>query len=145
MLSNLLLLAAATAAASTPSRDASVVAELDRTFQLAVKRNDADTMNRILHSNYKLVLGDGQVIGREALLEESRARRIHYEIQDEEPGSQSVIVEGDTAVVTAKLRLKGSKEGQPFDRLLWFSDTYVRTPAGWRYYFGQASLPLSQP
>jgi hypothetical protein len=23
-----------------------------------------------------------------------------------------------------------------------FSDTYVRTPSGWRYVFGQASLPL---
>jgi ketosteroid isomerase-like protein len=122
-----------------------VVAELDRTFQLAVKQNDADTMSRILHGNYKLVLGDGRVVGREALLEESRSRRIDYEIQDEEQGSQSVIVEGDTAVVTAKLRLKGTKEGQPFDRLLWFSDTYVRTPVGWRYLFGQASLPLPQP
>ena len=145
MFSKLLLIAAATAAASTPANDQAVVAELDRTFQLAVKQNDADTMSRILHSNYKLVLGDGRVVGREALLEESRSRRIDYEIQDEEQGSQSVIVEGDTAIVTAKLRLKGTKEGQPFDRLLWFSDTYVRTPAGWRYLFGQASLPLPQP
>jgi ketosteroid isomerase-like protein len=145
MFSNLLLLAAATAAASTPANDQAVVAELDRTFQLAVKQNDADTMSRILHSNYKLVLGDGRVVGREALLEESRSRRIDYEIQDEEQGSQSVIVEGDTAIVTAKLRLKGTKEGRPFDRLLWFSDTYVRTRAGWRYLFGQASLPLPQP
>ena len=30
----------------------------------------------------------------------------------------------------------------PFDRTLWFSDTYVRTPAGWKHFFGQASLPL---
>ncbi len=54
------------------------------------------------------------------------------------------MVDGDTAVVTAKLRLKGNRAGKPFDRLLWFSDTYVRTPAGWRYLFGQASLPLPQ-
>ncbi len=25
---------------------------------------------------------------------------------------------------------------------VWFSDTYLRTPRGWRYAFGQASLPL---
>jgi hypothetical protein len=36
------------------------------------------------------------------------------------------------------------KEGEAFDRRLWFSDTYVRTPAGWRYVFGQASLSLPQ-
>lgn len=144
MLSNLLLIAAVVAAPPLSSKDASAVAELDRAFQLAVKQNDAATMDRILHANYKLVLGDGRVIGRDELLEESRSGRIHYEIQDEEPGSQSVIVEGDTAVVTAKLRLKGSREGKAFDRLLWFSDTYVRTPAGWRYFFGQASSPLPQ-
>jgi len=56
-----------------------------------------------------------------------------------------VMVEGDTAIVTAKLRLKGTRSGEPFDRLLWFSDTYVRTAKGWRYLFGQASMPLQQP
>jgi hypothetical protein len=49
---------------------------------------------------------------------------------------------GDTAVVTAKLWLKGTNDGVPFDRKLWFSDTYVRTAEGWRYVFGQASLSL---
>ena len=49
---------------------------------------------------------------------------------------------GDTAVVTAKLWLKGTSDGKAFDRKLWFSDTYVRTKAGWRYAFGQASLRL---
>jgi hypothetical protein len=48
----------------------------------------------------------------------------------------------DTAVVTAKLRVKGSQDGKAFDRTLWFSDTYVRTGSGWRYAFGQASLAL---
>jgi hypothetical protein len=28
------------------------------------------------------------------------------------------------------------------DYKLWFSDTYVRTPKGWSYVFGMASLPL---
>jgi hypothetical protein len=27
---------------------------------------------------------------------------------------------------------------------LWFSDTYVKTAAGWRYVFGQASSPLTE-
>ena len=71
---------------------------------------------------------------------------ILYEIQDEEPGSQTVRMYGpDTGVVTAKLRLKYVTGGKAFDRTLWFSDTYVRTPDGWRYAFGQASLALPQP
>jgi len=49
---------------------------------------------------------------------------------------------GDTAVVTARLWLQGVNDGIVFERRLWFSDTYVRRPAGWRYALGQASLPL---
>ena len=49
---------------------------------------------------------------------------------------------GDTAVVTALLWVKGAEDGREFDYKLRFSDTYVRTPKGWRYVFGQASLPL---
>ena len=39
---------------------------------------------------------------------------------------------------------KGTQDGKPFDYTLWFSDTYVRSPTGWRYVFGQASLPLAK-
>ena len=64
--------------------------------------------------------------------------------QEEEAGSQRVRVWGDTAVVTALLWIKAVQEGKPIDYKLWFSDTYGRTPTGWRYVFGQASLPLSK-
>jgi ketosteroid isomerase-like protein len=53
-----------------------------------------------------------------------------------------VRVFGDTAVVTALLWIKGTSGDTPFERKLWFSDTYVRTPQGWKYVFGQSSLPL---
>jgi ketosteroid isomerase-like protein len=123
--------------------DKATVAALDVQYQAAVKVNDAETMARILHPQMTLVLGSGAVVTREDLLREARAKTTVYEIQDEEPGSQTVRLFGpDTAVVTAKLRLKYTSAGKAFDRTLWFSDTYVRTPQGWLYAFGQASLPL---
>lgn len=125
--------------------DASQVAALDLAFQAAVKRNDADAMDRILHPQYALVLGTGAVISREALLAEALFGDYIYEIQDEDPGTQVVRVWGDTAVVTARLRIKGTHRSTPFDRTLWFSDTYVRTDQGWRYAFAQASLALADP
>ncbi len=91
------------------------------------------------------MLGSGKKISRSELLEESRSGRIIYELQDEEDGSQSVRVTGNTAIVTAKLLLKGRNGDMPFERTLWFSDTYVRTESGWLYLFGQASLPLPKP
>lgn len=144
MPSSILLVAAMSgiAALATPHADRDAVADIDRKYQEAVKRNDAHTMSRILHPDFQLVLGDGRRFDREDLLNDARRSRFVYELQDEAPGSQSVMVWGNTAIVTAKLLLKGTKEGKPFDRVLWFSDTYVRTDRGWRYLFGQASLPL---
>lgn len=129
-------------AAASPDEDRRAVATLDTEFQAAVKRHDVATIDRIQHPDMVLVLGDGRVFTKEDHLQAAREKKIQYEIQDEEPGTQAVRVLGDTAVVTALLRLKGTDEGVPFDRRVWFSDTYVRTPQGWKYFFGQASLKL---
>ena len=140
------ILFAGIAALAAPNADRDAVARIDLTYQAAVKRNDAETMKRILHPDVQLVLGDGRRFGRDELLAEARRGAFAYELQDEEAGSQAVMVRGDTAIVTAKLLLKGRRDGKPFERVLWFSDTYVRTDRGWRYLFGQASLPLpSEP
>lgn len=126
--------------------DARAVAALDTEFQLAVKHNDAATIGRILADDMILVTGRGRVYTREDHLAAARNRERVYERQDEEPGTQTVRVWGDTAIVTALLWCKGTaKDGQPFNYKVWFSDTYVRTPSGWKYHFGQASLPLPAP
>lgn len=139
-----ILVLAGVAALAAPHADRDAVARIDRSYQEAVKRNDVATMKKIMHPDFQLVMGDGRRFNREDLLDDARRQRFLYELQDEEPNSQSVMVWGDTAIVTAKLLLKGTKEGEPFERALWFSDTYVRTDRGWKYYFGQASLPLPE-
>lgn len=124
-------------------QDRATVADLDRRFQLAVKRNDAETMAQIMHPGMVLVLGDGRVLSRAEQLEEARRAEIAYERQDEDDGTQTVRVWKDTAVVTARLWIKGRGPSGSFQRRLWFSDTYVRTADGWKYLFGQASTPLA--
>lgn len=132
------------AAHATPDEDRRAVAALDTAYQAAVERNDAETMAAILHPDMILVVGRGTVYTREDLLRSARERDIEYERQVEDEGTQVVRLYGeDTAIVTARLWLKGvSREGEAFDRRLWFSDTYVRTPEGWRYAFGQSSISL---
>jgi ketosteroid isomerase-like protein len=127
---------------ASPEDDRREVAALDTEFQAAVKRNDAATIDRIQHPDMVLVLGDGRVFTKADHVNAAREKKVVYEIQDEEPGTQVVRVFGDTAIVTALLRIKGTSDGVAFDRRLWFSDTYVRTPEGWKYFFGQASLKL---
>ena len=127
-------------AIQSPDEDRQTVAAIDVAFQAAVKRRDLATMDRILHDDFVLALGDGQTLTKAQLL--ARERHVTYEQQDEDPGTQTVRVYGDTAVVTARLWLKGVGPNGAFDRRLWFSDTYIRTESGWRYAFAQASLPL---
>jgi ketosteroid isomerase-like protein len=125
---------------ASPSNDAQAVAELDAKYQEAVKKNDAATMDRILADDFVLVTGTGRIFEKRDLLDMARSGRRRYEHQEDV--ERSVRVWGDSAVVTAKLWEKGIEDGKPFDDRLWFSDTYVRTPSGWRYVFGQASRPL---
>jgi ketosteroid isomerase-like protein len=127
---------------ASSEEDIKTVAALDTKYQAAVKANDPATMDQILADDFVLVTGRGKVFSKADLIESARKKEVTYERQDEEPGTQKVRVWGDTAVVTALLWIKAEQGGKPVDYKLWFSDTYVRTPAGWRYVFGQASLPL---
>jgi ketosteroid isomerase-like protein len=122
--------------------DAKTVAALDAKYQAAVKANDAAMMDQILADDFVLITGRGGVFSKADLLDSARKKEVAYERQDEEPGTQKVRVWGNTAVVTALLWIKSAQRGKSADYKLWFSDTYVRTPTGWRYVFGQASLPL---
>ena len=131
-----------TSAQATPAEDEKAVADLDTRYQAAVEKNDAATMDRILADDFVLVTGRGKIYDKAQLLEAARAGKVRYEKQVEIDGTQKVRVWADAAVVTALLWIKGEQDGKSFDYKLWFSDTYVRTPQGWRYAFGQASLPL---
>ena len=137
-----LSLATVGAAADSRAADEKAVADLDTQYQAAVENNDAETMARILLDDFVLVVGNGTVYNKADLIKSARDKEFVWEHQVEDPGTQKVRVHGDTAVVTARLWLKGTSGGKPIDKKLWFSDTYVRTPQGWRYFFGQASLSL---
>lgn len=138
--------AAALAAPSPLEAEARAVAALDTAYQAAVERNDADAMAKILHKDMILVLGDGRVETGAKLIDDAKTQKFVYEHQVEDEGTQTVRLYGDkVAIVTARLWLKGRTADKTFDRRLWFSDTYVKTAQGWRYAFGQASLPLPAP
>jgi ketosteroid isomerase-like protein len=132
------------AMADSSKSDAEIVAALDTEYQAAVEQNDAETMDRILADDFVLVLGNGTAHDKARLINNARTKKIIYEKQVEIDDSQKVRVWKDTAVVTAKLWVKGTQDGKAFDFKLWFSDTYVRTKDGWKYVFGQASLPLPE-
>jgi ketosteroid isomerase-like protein len=129
----------ATAAKPTDEAIAAVVA-LDIEYQAAVERNDETTIARILADDFTLVTGAGKRYSKGDLIAEARSGETVYEIQ--RASERSAKAWGDTAVVTALLHAKGRAEGKAFEYRVWYSDTYVRFADGWRYVFGQSSLPL---
>lgn len=113
---------------------------LDTQYQRAVQDNDAKTMAAILADDFVLVEGNGKRSNKADLLKSATDGRTHYSHQED--FERTITISGDTAVVTAKLWAKGIEDGEKVDYMEWFSDVYVRTPQGWRYFFAQASLPL---
>jgi ketosteroid isomerase-like protein len=129
----------------SPILDEETVAALDTLYQKAVKANDIAIMDQILADDFVLITDRGASLTKADLIKEAQEKRTIYEHQEEEEGTQKVRVWRDTAVVTQLLRIKGTRDQDPFDYKVWFCETYVRTPTGWRYVFGQASLPLPKP
>ena len=128
---------------SAASGDSAMVAALDTKYQAAVKANDWAGMAAILADDFVLVTGMGKVYTKADLLDGAKRKTITWEHQEDT--EQIVRVWGNTAVVTALLWEKGvDGNGRQIDKRLWFSDTYVRTPTGWKYVFGQASIALPQ-
>ena len=124
-----------------PSQDIQTVVAFDTLYQKAVKANDVAIMDEILADDFVLVTERGTSLTKADLIKEARGKRTVYENHEEEQGTQKVRIWRDTAVVTARLRIKGTRDQSPFDYKVWMSQTYVRTPAGWRYVFGQESTP----
>lgn len=128
------------ATATNREDDQKTLAQLDADYQKAVEQNDTKAMARMLAEDFILVEGDGTVSTKADLLKEAASGKTKYEHQVD---SERIIrIWGDTAVVTAKLWAKGLEDGRQVDYTMWFSDTYIRKPAGWSYVFGQASLAL---
>src|SRR5688572_31532363 len=67
-----------------------VIAALDTAYKAAVERNDWQAMDRIIHPDFTLVLGNGTVFDREDLIESARDEQAAYEKQVEIPGTQTV-------------------------------------------------------
>lgn len=135
-----LVLTSATTIRASGADDQTIVATLDTKYQKAVEQNDAKTMAEILTDDFTLVDGDGKRSTKADLVDDAKSGKTHYEHQED--SRRTIVVSGDTAIVTALLWAKGIEDGVKVDYKQWFTDVYVRTPKGWRYFYAQSSLSL---
>jgi len=135
-----LMLMSATTVWASVEDDQKIVAALDTKYQRAVEQNDAKTMAEILTDDFTLVEGDGKRSTKADLVDDAKSGKTHYTHQED--SQRTIFVSGDTAIVTALLWAKGIEDGVKVDYKQWFTDVYVRTPKGWRYFYAQSSLSL---
>jgi len=123
----LALIPAATVRASDAD-DQKIVAALDTKYQKAVEQNDAKTMAEILTDDFTLVEGNGKRSTKADLVDDAKSGQTHYEHQED--SQRTVVVSGDTAIVTALLWAKGIEDGVKVDYEQWFTDVRQFVTAG---------------
>ena len=92
-------------------------------------RRDAAALKRLMHDRYIVTFNTGQLHNKEDFIKALVQSK-------SEPGSQTlsdqtVIVEGDTAIIVGTDTLRGIKNGQPYTRVARYTSTYVRRDGRW--------------
>lgn len=118
------------AAHATQANDVAQLIEIDKRQQRAFVDRDWKVIEEILTDDYVLVTSSGRELTKQDVLRNAATPRTRWEIN--ETSDWKVRVRGDTAILVATLHQKGTDEGQPFDSVVKFSDTYIREQGRWR-------------
>jgi ketosteroid isomerase-like protein len=107
------------------------ILELERQWSAAVVRGDDATLDHLLADNYTATDRHGNVTNRADELLGVRARVVRYSVYDSH--DLAVRVDGDNAVVTGRMTLKGvTVKGKTIDTEVGFVDTLTRIDGRWR-------------
>ena len=124
-------------AANTPADDVQQLIASDKRMQRAFVDRDLIALNEILTDNYTIVLSSGAERTKAMILADVASPDVRWEIN--ETSGWGVKVQGDMAIVVAKLHQKGVDHGESFDSNVKFSDTYIREGGKWRNIHAHAS------
>ena len=139
-----LLAALALAAANAPvlaapgdAADVQALIDTDKRQQHAYITRDWKALDEIFTDDYVLVLWNGKQRTKAEILANAALPGSQWEIN--ETSNWQVRIHGDLGIVVAELHQKGVNEGQAFDSVVKFSDTYIRENGKWRNVHAHAS------
>ena len=117
------------------------IIDLERRWAAAIQRQDAAAMQTILADNYVLVVAvQGQplkVVARAPLLETQPGYRVEsFSIDD-----IRVIEHGGLAVAVMLYSQKATAQGQDYSAQYLITDSWIKTPGGWRVAERHSSRP----
>jgi len=136
------VLVASVGVRASEREDVAAILQVERDICAAYEREDASWLAKHLPPTFTLTGSTGKVTTREE------------EVADLESGTKydvfrnrdsKVRLYGDAAVVTGITEVGGSSDGKPYKLEFQFTDTYVRTPAGWAMVASHASRLPAKP
>ena len=118
--------------------DEKEVLQFERDACKAFLDADMAALERVLTPDFTLTLSNGEVSTRADEINELHSGKVHYDVF-ENYDMLARLYGNDMAVVLGKTRVKGTAEGQPFDRVVQFTDTLIRRDGRWQLAAGHVS------
>jgi len=124
----------------TPSEQGMIreILDLENHTREAALRNDAAFSQRTLAEDYLAIGPQGNVITKSDTLAVRRGAQMHYDSMN--LSEMVVRVYGDTAVVTARVEVKGNNLGEDFSGPYRFTRVWVRRNGQWQTVSYQATV-----
>jgi ketosteroid isomerase-like protein len=117
--------------APQPVEEERAIMDLERDWSAAVVNGDVATLDRILADNYETTDSHGNVTSKAEELRGVGDHVVRYSVYDSR--DLAVRVDGDHAVVTGRMTLKGvTVRGKTIDTDVEFADTLARIDGRWR-------------
>jgi uncharacterized protein (TIGR02246 family) len=114
------------------------VLQFERDACKAFLQADKAGLENVLTDDFTLTLSNGEVSSRVDEIRELSSGKVHYDVF-ENFDMQVRLYGDDTAVVLGKTRVKGTSEGDAFDRTVQFTDTLVKRDGRWQIAAGHVS------
>ena len=118
-----------------PIRDPVLTAEAE--LRSAMLAGDVDALDRLLDADLVFTGLDGRVIGKAADLDAHRTGRLRLSRLD--PSERHVVRCGPTVVVSVRVDLAGTYDGEPTGGAYRYTRVWCERPEGWRIVAGHMS------
>lgn len=127
------------AATGADTQIAKQITALNSLLQAASERYDTGTLSKLITNDYSVVDINSTVYDHDAFLKVLGNRAIKWLAND--PSDVSVrSYNGDCAILTGLLHVKFTYAGETHDRIVRYTDVWVKDGGTWHYAGGQGTL-----
>ena len=113
------------------------VLDLEERLRRAMLASDAGALDALISDDLLFTTQTGDVVGKAADLDEHRSGRLRLTALD--PSDRRVLVLAGAAVVSVRMAVAGTYEGEPFSGVYRYTRVWGRVGERWRVVGGHMS------